>query len=247
MLTKNTIKYIKSLQQKKIRDELGLFVAEGIRLVDELINSDFEILEIYHTAEYTKKTTAIKPIQISADEMERISGLVTPSPVLAIAKKPNYIMDFSCQNELVLALDTIQDPGNMGTIIRLADWFGINNIVCSYGCADAFAPKTVQASMGAIVHVRVHYVNLHEWIKIQKGCPVYGTFMNGSNLYLTQKESIGIIVMGNEGNGISPLVEELVTHRIHIPSFAKGRIKVESLNVAMATAIILSEFRGHSV
>ena len=245
MLSRNSIKRVKSLQQKKFRNELGLFIAEGTKLVDELISSNFEIEEIYHTEQYLVTNVNCLVHKVSQSEMERISGLVTPSPVLAAVRFPTYKLDVDPSKELVLALDTIQDPGNMGTIIRLADWFGIDNIVCSHGCADAFAPKAIQATMGAIAHVKVHYTDLITWLSQHTvNCPIIGACMDGENIYKAKKEHAGIIVMGNEGNGISPAVDKLITHRIHIPTFARGRQKVESLNVAMATAIILSEFKG---
>ncbi|HOU74776.1 MAG TPA: RNA methyltransferase [Tenuifilum sp.] len=245
MLSRNSIKRVKSLQQKKFRNELGLFIAEGTKLVDELISSNFEIEEIYHTEQYLVTNVNCLVHKVSQSEMERISGLVTPSPVLAVVRFPTYKLDVDPSKELVLALDTIQDPGNMGTIIRLADWFGIDNIVCSHGCADAFAPKAIQATMGAIAHVKVHYTDLITWLSQHTvNCPIIGACMDGENIYKAKKEHAGIIVMGNEGNGISPAVDKLITHRIHIPTFARGRQKVESLNVAMATAIILSEFKG---
>ncbi len=247
MLSRNDIKRVKSLQQKKFRDEYGLFVAEGYRLVDQILAGSFEIVELYHTEKFTtNQKIDANLIAISESEMSRISGLATPSPILAVVKYPAYPMNADPARELVLALDTVQDPGNMGTIIRLADWFGVNHVVCSHGCADAFAPKTIQATMGAIANVKVHYVDLTEWLANQKGCPVYGAFMDGENIYSMEKKQTGIIIMGNEGNGISKTVERFISHRIHIPSFAMGREKVESLNVAMATAIVLSEFKGHS-
>lgn len=247
MLSRNVIKRVKSLQQKKVRDELGLFVAEGLRLVEQILSGSFEIVEVYHTEKFiTNQKIDANLITVSESEMSRISGLTTPSPVLAVVKYPNYPMNTDPASELVLALDTVQDPGNMGTIIRLADWFGVNHVICSHGCADAFAPKAIQATMGAIANVKVHYVDLPEWLANQKGCPVYGAFMDGGDIYSMEKKQTGIIIMGNEGNGIGKPVEPFITHRIHIPSFAMGREKVESLNVAMATAIILSEFRGHS-
>jgi len=245
MLTRNTIKRVKSLQQKKFRNELGLFIAESPKLVDELISSNFEIEEIFHTEQYVVTNVNCPVNTVSQSEMDRISGLVTPSPVLAVVRFPTYTLDVDPSKELVLALDTIQDPGNMGTIIRLADWFGIDNVVCSHGCADAFAPKAIQATMGAIAHVKVHYTDLITWLNQHNwNCPIFGACMDGENIYKARKVHAGIIVMGNEGNGISPAVDKLITHRIHIPTFAKGRQKVESLNVAMATAIILSEFKG---
>lgn len=244
MLTRNTIKWVKSLQQKKFRNEFGLFVAEGSKLVDELISSNFKIEEIFHTEQYVVTNVNCQENTVSQSEMERISGLVTPSPVLAVVRVPSYTLEVDPSKELVLALDTIQDPGNMGTIIRIADWFGIDNIVCSHGCTDAFAPKAIQATMGSIAHVKVHYTDLITWLNTHnRNCPIFGACMDGEDIYRAKKEHAGIIVMGNEGNGISPAVDKLITHRIHIPTFAKGRQKVESLNVAMATAIILSEFK----
>lgn len=245
-MTKNTIKRVKSLQQKKFRNELGLFVAEGQKLVGELLNSKFEMVEIFHTEQFIIPKADCPVTLISQSDMERISGLVTPSPVLAVVKYPSHTLSFDPCKELVLALDTIQDPGNMGTIIRLADWFGIDQIVCSRGCVDAFAPKTIQSTMGAIAHVKIHYTDLVAWLKQQNKCPIIGACMAGDNIYSSKKSQSGIIVMGNEGNGISSDVDKLITHRIHIPAFAKGRQIVESLNVAMAAAIILSEFKGHS-
>lgn len=245
MLSIGTIRKVKSLQQKKFRSEMGLFLAEGPKLVGELQNSDFEIVEIFHTNQYTVNNANCLVTQVSQSEMERISGLVTPSSVLAVVKYPSYPLEIDSSRELVLALDTIQDPGNLGTIIRLADWFGVDNIVCSWGCADAFAPKTIQATMGAIAHVKVHYTDLTQWISRQAKCPIYGACMDGENIYNSEKGQAGVILLGNEGKGISSELEQLITHRIHIPSYAKGRQRVESLNVAMATAVILSEFRGH--
>jgi TrmH family RNA methyltransferase len=177
--------------------------------------------------------------------MERISGLVNPSTVLAVIEYPNYEVKHSeLLESLTLVLDDIQDPGNLGTIIRLADWFGIDNIVCSLGSADAFSPKVVQASMGAISRVKVAYCNIPDFLREIKGAmPVYGTFMDGSDIYTTSLKPKGLIVMGNEGSGISREVELFITSKLRIPNFAKNRESVESLNVAMATAIICSEFR----
>ncbi|QKG81211.1 TrmH family RNA methyltransferase [Tenuifilum thalassicum] len=245
MLTKNAIKHIKSLSQKKFRRELGLFVAEGVKLVDELIAGKFRIKEVYRTEAYPIPNVDCRINTVSMSEMKRISNLVTPTDVLAIVAYPTYSLVPKITTELVLALDTVQDPGNLGTIIRLADWFGIDTIVCSEGCADAFSPKTIQATMGAIAHVKIHYTNLEQWLKQQVDVPIYGACMAGENIYSLKKSNQGIIVMGNEGNGISPKVEKLLTHKVTIPSFAKNRTHVESLNVAMATAIFLSEFQGH--
>lgn len=247
MLTKNTIKRISSLQTKKFRKEHGVFTAEGIKLIDELFNSNFEIRELYYTSEW-KGSSIDKPQyheEITADEMKKISALTTPSQVFAVVSIPEYsINDIDFTNELVLALDTIQDPGNLGTIIRLANWFGINSIICSHETVDIFSPKVVQSTMGAITRVKVIYCNLKEELtKARSKVPIYGTFMEGSNIYETELNPKGVVIMGNEGNGISADIEKLVSQKIHIPNYAKDGSVVESLNVAMATAIVCSEFR----
>lgn len=247
MLTKNTIKRLSSLQSKKFRKEYGVFIAEGSRLIEEILNSNLTITEIYHITDWSSNLIGRAKHHeiISVDEMKKISALSTPSQVFAVIGIPEYnIGEIDFANELVLALDTIQDPGNLGTIVRLADWFGINSIICSHETVDIFSPKVVQSTMGAITRVKVFYCDLkEELIKIKAKIPVYGTFMEGSNIYETELKSKGVVVMGNEGNGISPEIEKLVSYKIHIPSFANDRTNVESLNVAMATAIICSEFR----
>ncbi|BDX36837.1 RNA methyltransferase [Tenuifilaceae bacterium CYCD] len=247
MLTKNTIKRIVSLQVKKFRKEHGVFIAEGSRLIDELFGSNLEIKELYYTSQWKSNNIrkAAHSEMVSEDEMKKISALSTPSQVLAVVEIPEYKLDeIDFTNELVLALDTIQDPGNLGTIVRLADWFGINSIICSRETVDIFSPKVIQSTMGAITRVRVIFCNLTEELtKIKSKVPIYGTFMEGSNIYRTELKPKGVVVMGNEGNGISPEIEKLVSQKIHIPSFAKDRTNVESLNVAMATAIVFSEFR----
>lgn len=183
---------------------------------------------------------------ISRKEMERISALKTPAGVLALIEIPRYELapDAATQN-LVLALDNIQDPGNMGTILRLADWFGIRDIVCSGTTADCFNPKVVQATMGAIARIRVHYTFLPSWLKRAPaaGVPIYGTFLNGENIYSAALSHTGILIMGSEGKGISPEIERLVNRRLHIPPYPADNSAAESLNVAMATAIACSEFR----
>ncbi len=247
MLTSQQIKYIKSLQNKKFRHEYGLFVAEGEKLVNDLLTGSLTFRTIYYTSEWDMQSKAkySNCQQVTQKEMERISGLVTPSCVLATIEYPNYQVKHSELLEgLTLVLDDIQDPGNLGTILRLADWFGIDNIVCSQGTADAFSPKVVQASMGAISRVKVAYCNLPDFLRKFNGAiPVYGTFMDGSDIYSTSLNPKGLIVMGNEGSGISAEVELYITSKLRIPNFAKNRESVESLNVAMATAIICSEFR----
>lgn len=249
MISKNTIKFINSLRIKKFRNQEGLFIAEGERLVDELVNSSLELRAIYHTANWippiVKGDSEIS--QISDEEMKKISGLSAPSAVLSLVKIPEFnISEIDIKNSLTLALDSIQDPGNLGTIIRLADWFGIDTIICTNETVDAFAPKVIQSCMGSISRVKVIYCNLESTLKDLKAkykLPVYGTFMEGYNIYKTDLSAKGVIVMGNEGNGISKNIEQIVSQKIHIPTFAEDRGAVESLNVAMATAIVFSEFK----
>ena len=227
-ISKAQVKLVKSLQQKKFRDELGLFVAEGDKCVSELRKS-FELVHLYREGENATRT-----------EIEQMSGLRAPQGVIAVFKKrpvnPPIMAD------LILALDGIQDPGNLGTIIRTCDWFGVHDIFCSLDTADCYSPKVVQATMGALARVRVHYVDLPKWLKEQK-CPIIGTLLEGRDMYENSLPKEGIIVMGNEGNGISQEVRKLVTHPIRIPSYPKNAETSESLNVSIATAIVLAEFR----
>jgi len=248
MLSKNSIKYINSLRVKKFRNESNLFIAEGERLVGEIIESQLKIKTIYYCSNLLNitKGSDYEFIEISPDEMKKISGLTTPSKLMAVVNIPNYsITDCNINNSLVLALDDIQDPGNLGTIVRLADWFGIDSILCSNNTVDAYSPKVVQACMGAISRVKIIYCDLESVLQDTKklNLPIYGTFMEGANIYNENLAKSGVVVMGNEGNGISKGIEKLITKKIHIPSFANNRTTVESLNVAMATAIVLSEFR----
>jgi len=248
MLSKNSIKYINSLRVKKIRNDNNLFIAEGERLIGEIIESQLKVKTIYYNSDWSSniKSFDFECVEISNDEMKKISGLTTPSKLLAVVNIPNYsISDCKIDNSLALALDDIQDPGNFGTIIRLADWFGIDSILCSNNTVDAYSPKVVQTCMGAISRVKTIYCDLEKTLQDSKkiNLPVYGTFMEGANIYNENLPKNGIIVMGNEGNGVSKGIEKFITKKIHIPSFASNRTTVESLNVAMATAIVLSEFR----
>ncbi len=234
-ISKSQIKLIKSLQQKKFRDELGLFVAEGEKCVEELRKS-FELVHLYREGENASRT-----------EIEQMSGLRTPQGVIAVFKKRDLTTLDARLSTLVLALDEVQDPGNLGTIIRTCDWFGVHDIFCSRDTADCYNPKVVQATMGALARVRVHYVDLPEWLKSQQ-CPIIGTLLEGRDMYeelstLDSRLSTSIIVMGNEGNGISQAVRQLVTLPIRIPSYPKNAETSESLNVSIATAIVLAEFR----
>ena len=247
MLSKNKIKYIHSLELKKNRKKEGVFVAEGHKLVGDLL-PHFHCRLILATNTWLKEHHDIQAdeiIEITSEELVKASLLKTPQDVLAIFEQPqyNYTTDV-IKNSLCLALDDIQDPGNLGTIIRLADWFGIEHIFCSQGTADVYNPKTVQATMGAIGRVRVHYVDLPQMLSAVKGkVPVYGTFLDGENMYGKELSKNGIIVMGNEGNGISDECAAHIGERLFIPNYPAGRPTSESLNVSTATAIICAEFR----
>ena len=248
MLSKALLKLIKSLEMKKFRKEYGLFVAEGGKTVCDLINLNLEAKHIIATKEWITNHKELKNCnicEVSDEELRRASFLRAPQGVLAVFKQPQYEIDHSTpERQLCLALDNVQDPGNLGTIIRIADWFGIENIYCSAGSADAYNPKTVQATMGAIGRVKIHYINLAEFLTSLKGrVNIYGTFLDGENIYDKSLENRGIIIMGNEGNGIGEECGKLVNERLFIPNYPTGRSTSESLNVSVATAIICSEFR----
>ena len=239
MITRAEILAIKALATKQGREEQGAFIAEGEKLVGEIRNSKLRIRKIYQT-----KPLFADAEMVSEKEMERISQLKTANSVLAVVEMPkSKIASVKPDSSLVLALDRVQNPGNLGTIIRLADWFGISDIVCSEDSADCFNPKVVQATMGAILRVRVHYTNLAKWLGEQRGAKIYGTFLEGENIYSAQLDKSGIIVMGNEGQGISTEVAATVSHKLLIPPYPADRSGSESLNVAVATAVICSEFR----
>ncbi len=239
MITRAEILSIKALATKQGREELGAFIAEGEKLVGEIRNSDFRIRKIYQT-----KPIFAEGEMVSEKEMERISQLKTANSVLAVVEMPkSRLASVKPDTNLVLALDRVQNPGNLGTIIRLADWFGISDIVCSEDTADCFNPKVVQATMGAILRVRVHYTNLAKWLGEQRGVKVYGTFLEGENIYSMALDKNGVIVMGNEGQGVSSEVASKVSHKLLIPPYPADRCGSESLNVAVATAVICSEFR----
>ena len=243
-MTKAEIQQIRSLQDKRNRDAEGLFLAEGAKLVEEIASSKLTIRRIYTTRTDLKGANVEV---IDSKTMERLSGLKTASDTLAVVEQPRYRLSLrSLTKSLILALDGVQNPGNLGTIIRLADWFGVEDILCSKECADCFNPKVIQATMGAILRVRIHYVDnlaglLSEASK--EGMPIYGTLLDGDNIYSTTLTPTGIIVMGNEGRGLSQECRRVVTHRLLIPAYPANRPTSESLNVAMATGITLSEFR----
>ena len=239
MITRAEILDIKALATKQGREEQGAFIAEGEKLVGEIRSSDLRIRKIYQT-----KAIFAEGEMVSEKEMERISQLKTANSVLAVVELPkSRLASVKPDKNLVLALDRVQNPGNLGTIIRLADWFGISDIVCSEDSADCFNPKVVQATMGAILRVKVHYTSLVEWLKNQHNTKIYGTFLEGENIYSDELDKSGVIVMGNEGQGISAEVAATVSHKLLIPPYPADRCGSESLNVAVATAVICSEFR----
>lgn len=245
MLSKNKIKYIHSLELKKNRFSENSFVAEGPKVVGDLLpHMHCRLLVALPEWLVTHPSAkADEIVEATADELSRASFLRAPQDVLGVFSIPKSSP--SCMTtDLMLALDEVQDPGNLGTIIRLADWFGIRQIVCSEGTVDAFSPKVVQATMGAIARVNIRYVSLPSFLSsLPEGTPVYGTFLDGHVIYDAPLSESGIIVMGNEGNGISHAVADCVTDRLFIPSFPVGVETSESLNVAVATAITCSEFR----
>lgn len=248
MLSKNDIKNIKSLEHKKFRTEKGLFIAEGHKTVLELTGK-FKCILLAATQEWLDGHGNIQAERMEAvttDELKRASLLQNPQDVLAVFRIPENEIKLAdaARNNLVLALDDVQDPGNLGTIIRLADWFGIKHVFCSKGTADIYNPKAVQATMGALARVSVHYTDLKQSIdKLPDDVPVYGTFLEGEIIYDARLSANGVIIMGNEGNGITPQIKQSVTHKLYIPNWPKGAPTSESLNVAIATAIVCSEFR----
>ncbi len=243
MVSKNQIKLITSLHQKKYRFTHGLFFAEGTKVIQELLDSKLELELLLTTKNDFTHLKADKRIVISESDLKKISALTTPNTCLAVFKMPEF--NALPSSGLVVALDDIRDPGNFGTILRLCDWFGVTDVVCSQETVDLFNPKVVQATMGSITRVNVVYTDLVQFISTSK-LPVYGTFMDGDSLYESQLPTEGIVVMGNEANGISEVIEKKVTKRIAIPRFGTLQ-KTESLNVATATAIILSEFKRNTL
>lgn len=254
MISKNRIKYVRSLEMKKYRKAEGVFVAEGRKLVGDLMDV-FECTYLAGTAEWfsaheawveRQRKRGVEMDVVTEEELKRVSFQDTPQQVLAVFRQASYEVEVNrvVKEQLCLMLDDVQNPGNLGTIVRLADWFGIEHIFCSRGCADIYNPKTVQATMGAMARVQVHYVDLPAMLGgLETGVPVYGTFLDGENMYKKDLENRGLIVMGNEGKGVSKEVERYVTERLYIPNYPAGRETSESLNVAIATAIICAEFR----
>ena len=253
MISKNQIKFIKGLELKKFRKSSQSFVAEGPKLILDILpyfQCKILIAKTEWLRNHTKETSlyckSTEIIEVNEEELLRVSFLKSPQEVLGVFTIPHHEMDLhSCARQrLCLALDDVQDPGNLGTIIRIADWFGIEDIFCSPGTADVYNPKTVQATMGAIARVRLHYLPLAETLQ-QAECdyPIYGTLLEGKNIYERDLKNNGLIIMGNEGKGLSPEIRRLVTDSLYIPSYPTDRPTSESLNVAIATAIVCAEFR----
>ncbi len=245
VISNNELKRVKALQQKKFRDEEGLFVVEGEKMVGEALESPFNVREVYRRDE------------IGEEAMKRISSLASPSPVLAVVEKPEdmYVDEPSSlkglwkNGGLFLALDTIRDPGNLGTILRIADWFGIDAVFAAKDTVDVFNPKVVQATMGAVFRVKLHYVDLPALSELirKDGGIIYGTFLDGENMYSkslsTGQDKPAMIVIGNESEGISKAMSALVSDRLYIPPYPADDSGSESLNAAIATAITVAEFR----
>jgi TrmH family RNA methyltransferase len=246
VISKNRIKLIKGLENKKTRREDNSFVAEGPKSVGDLLMT-MKPKIIIATAEWLKSNhpSAGEIIEVSEEELRKVSFLMHPQEVMGVFEIPHYKPDTSIiGNRICLALDGVQDPGNVGTIIRIADWFGITDIFCSHDTADVWNPKTVQATMGSIARVKIYYTDLKQMIdSLPVGIPVYGTMLDGENIYQSDLSQNGLIIMGNEGNGISAEIAAMVNKKLLIPSFPPGRITADSLNVAIATAITCAEFR----
>tara|TARA_B100001146_G_scaffold47399_1_gene40929 strand:- start:3298 stop:4020 length:723 start_codon:yes stop_codon:yes gene_type:complete len=238
MLSKGQIKLINSLSQKKYRQKNALFVAEGIKVIKELLNSNFELERLFSEADlfFTENN---KMQLLEANELKKITKLATPQTALALFKIPQKKQTIT--EDFIVALDGVRDPGNLGTIIRLCDWFGVKQLLCSKDTVDCYNEKVVQATMGSIARVEVIYGDLAEEIS-KLDLPVFGTFMNGENIYESSLSSKGILMLGNEANGISDEIKQLSKHQISIPQFGETK-NTESLNVATATAILLSEFK----
>lgn len=255
MISKAKLKYIHSLEQKKYRRQEGVFVAEGPKVVGDLL-AVMPARELFATREWmaSQPHLAGNITEVTDDELRKLSFLQHPQQVLGVFEMPDASASAGqssltqdatkVESQLALALDGVQDPGNLGTIIRIADWFGIDTIYCSPDTADAYNPKVVQATMGSIARVQIIYINLAELIdSLPAGTPVYGTLLNGANIYRQPLQPRGLIVMGNEGKGISPDIARRVSHRLLIPNYPEGRATADSLNVAIATAITCAEFR----
>jgi len=238
MLSKNQFKLINRLKKKKYRSEYQLFLVEGIKVVEEFVQSDFKSHLIFCTNEYNNDLSIKNLTVISDKELKRISEFSTPNQILGIFEIPNN--DNVYKDGFTLILDGVNDPGNLGTIIRMCDWFGVEQIICSPDTVDCYNPKVVQASMGSLARVTIIYTNIISYLK-QETRPIFGALLEGENIYQKKLTKESVLVLGNEANGISREVQKLITSKITIPQFGEIR-RTDSLNVATATAILLSEF-----
>jgi TrmH family RNA methyltransferase len=249
MITKKQIQFLTSLQIKKYRNEHGFFIAEGEKIAEYLLSSSYKIESIYATSEWFKAheykyDSSVNLYEIKANEFERISGLKTPQEVLIVVAIPiNQLELNSLKKGLTLIFDEIKDPGNLGTIIRIADWFGIKNVICSPDSVDVYNPKVIQATMGSFCNVKVSYMLLEELFLWNKFLPVYGTTLIGENIYDCDLKKDALIIFGNESRGINHLLNKFISHEIKILSFNDNLLKAESLNISIATGIVCSEFR----
>ena len=238
-ISKNQLKLITSLSQKKYRQKHDLFIAEGVKVLNELLNSTFEIETLFCTDDFEATISEEKVVRISETELKKVSTLKSPNKALGIFKIPK---EKAVQNSgLTIALDAINDPGNLGTIIRLCDWFGVTQLVCSKDTVDCYNQKVVQASMGSLTRVSIHYTDLENYIT-KSNLDTFIADMDGENVYKTKLPKEGILIMGNEANGVSKEIKSLLQYKISIPRFGETQ-ETESLNVATATAILLSEFK----
>jgi TrmH family RNA methyltransferase len=247
MASKSTISFLRSLQLKKFRNEAGLFIVEGPKMVSEVLKSDFKIKQLYATSSWNPDQHISIPIEtLTEAEMERVSGLQTPNKVLAVVEMPMLEGPVNTLSEgMHLLLDQIQDPGNLGTIIRIADWFGVTSIICSPDTADVFNPKVIQASMGSVFNVNIHYSSLADvLLKNTSGnkWPVYATLLSGESIYKTELDASCFVILGNESRGVSPVLNAFISQGIHIPRPSNKSSKAESLNVAVAAGIVCSEY-----
>ena len=250
MISKAKLNFIKSLQNKKVRDEEELFVIEGDKLVKEFLTANAPVMMLIAKPEFLDSlnpdlTRSVNVIEdINYEELKKISTLKTPHNALAVVHMPEHEMNISkILDQLCVALDFIQDPGNLGTIIRAAGWFGIKNIVCSTDCVDVYNPKVIQSSMGAILHVNVFYYDLRQFFTSAKEyVPIFGTLLEGDSIYNHRLSRKGIILLGNESKGISDEIKPYITDKIKIPKFSNAREGIDSLNVGMAASVVFSEF-----
>ena len=241
MLSNNVIKIITSLGSKKYRQKYNLFVVEGVKNIGEVIKSSIKIKELFITEDLWPEISSIKKTIIDEKDLKKISFLTTPNVGLALCELPET-EGLNELSGLTIALDDIRDPGNLGTIVRLADWFGVENIICTKESVDLYNPKVIMSTMGSFSRVKVHYIDLESFLSTYNG-NIFGTFMEGESIYGNTLPQNGVLVMGNEANGISKEIEKLTTHKISIPFFgANGN--TESLNVAVATSVILGEFKS---